>query len=106
MGYPLAEFERFIHSFAPVISSSCAYEKCTVCIDKQPSHSLLCKHQAPNVSLHVVWNWYEKPGNYGLEVKAEDLQNLNGLHIDSISFHAHFVPFLSAVQLFGYRHLP
>ncbi|XP_059449017.1 uncharacterized protein LOC132180275 [Corylus avellana] len=106
MGYPLAEFERLIHSFAPVISSSCVYEKCAVCIDKQLSHSLLCKHQAPNVSLDVVWNWYEKPGNYGLEVKAEDLQNLNGLHSDSISFHAHFVPFLSAVQLFGYRHLP
>lgn len=106
MGYPLAEFERLIYSFAPVISSSCAYEKCAVCIDNQPSRSLLCKHQIPNVSLRVVWNWYEKPGNYGLEVKAEDSQNLNGLHIDSISFHAHFVPFLSAVQLFGYRHLP
>ncbi|XP_062151791.1 uncharacterized protein LOC133860136 isoform X2 [Alnus glutinosa] len=106
MGNPLAEFERLVHSFAPVISSSCAYEKCAVCIDDQLSHSLLCKHQIPNVSLRVVWNWYEKPGNYGLEVKAEDSKNLNGLHIDSITFRAHFVPFLSAVQLFGYQHLP
>ncbi len=105
-GYPLAEFERFVYSATPAIASSCVYEKCTVCMDDQLSHGFLCRHQIPNVSLRAVWNWYEKPGNYGLDVKAEDSQNLNGLPIESTSFRAHFVPFLSAVQLFGYPHLP
>ncbi|KAG6722439.1 hypothetical protein I3843_03G162000 [Carya illinoinensis] len=106
MGYPLAEFERLVHSAAPVITSSCVSEKCVICKDNQLSHCFLCKHQIPNVSLRAVWNWYEKPGNYGLEVKAEDSRNLNGFDIDSMSFHAHFVPFLSAVQLFGFSHPP
>ncbi|XP_041002324.1 uncharacterized protein LOC121248037 isoform X1 [Juglans microcarpa x Juglans regia] len=106
MGYPLAEFERLVHSAAPVITSSFVYEKCAICTDNQLSHCFLCKHQIPNVSLRTVWNWYEKPGNYGLEVKAEDSWNLKGLDIDSMSFHAHFVPFLSAVQLFGFPHPP
>ena len=44
--------------------------------------------------------------NKSTDVKAEDSQNLNGLPIESTSFRAHFVPFLSAVQLFGYPHLP
>ena len=50
----------------------------------------------------LFWNWYEKPGNYGLDVKAKNSWNLKGLLTDSLSFHAHFVPFLSAVQLFCY----
>ncbi|KAG2717155.1 hypothetical protein I3760_03G160200 [Carya illinoinensis] len=66
MGYPLAEFERLVHSAAPVITSSCVHEKCVICTDNQLSHCFLCKHQIPNVSLRAVWNWYEKPGNYGL----------------------------------------
>ncbi|XP_008230192.2 PREDICTED: uncharacterized protein LOC103329493 [Prunus mume] len=96
MGCPLAEFERFIHCAAPVIASSYEHKKCSVCLDDQLSHSFLCKHQIPNLSLRTVWNWYEKPGNYGLDVKADDSRNLN----DSVSFHAHFAPSLSAVQLF------
>ncbi|KAH0984209.1 hypothetical protein GBA52_011386 [Prunus armeniaca] len=96
MGCPLAEFERFIHCAAPVIASSYEHKKCSVCLDDQLSHSFLCKHQIPNLSLRTVWNWYEKPGNYGLDVKADGSRNLN----DSVSFHAHFAPSLSAVQLF------
>ncbi|XP_034701001.1 uncharacterized protein LOC117926020 [Vitis riparia] len=99
-GCPLAEFEKLLQSATPVISSSFVYEKCDDCSASQPSHGSLCKHQIPDVSLNAVWNWYEKPGNYGLDVKAEDSRNLKGLLTDSSSFHAHFVPFLSAVQLF------
>ncbi|GAV89975.1 LOW QUALITY PROTEIN: DUF789 domain-containing protein, partial [Cephalotus follicularis] len=58
----------------------------------------------PNISLRDVWNWYEKPGNYGLEVKAEDFHKVKGLLSDPIS-HAYFVPFLSAIQLLGYPYL-
>uniref|UniRef100_A0A2N9F9N6 Uncharacterized protein n=1 Tax=Fagus sylvatica TaxID=28930 RepID=A0A2N9F9N6_FAGSY len=92
----LQSLKDFVYSATPAIASSCVYEKCTVCMDDQLSHGFLCRHQIPNVSLRAVWNWYEKPGNYGLDVKAEDSQNLNGLPIESTSFRAHFVPFLSA----------
>lgn len=102
-GCPLAEFENLLQSATPFISSSLAYNKCDVCSASQLSHGFLCKHQIPDVSLNAVWNWYEKPGNYGLDVKAEDSRNLKGLLTDSLSFHAHFVPFLSAVQLFCHR---
>lgn len=99
-GCPLAEFEKLLESATPVVSSSFVYKKCDVCSASQLSHGYLCKHQIPDMSLNAVWNWYEKPGNYGLDVKAEDSRNLKGLLTDSLSFHAHFVPFLSAVQLF------
>ncbi|KAK6918970.1 Protein of unknown function DUF789 [Dillenia turbinata] len=103
-GSPLAEFERLLHSAAPVVSSSYVLEQCAVCFDADSSDGSLCKHQIPDSSLSTVWNWYEKPTNYGLEVKAEDIQNLDGM-TDRTPFHAHFVPLLSAVQLFGYPHL-
>jgi hypothetical protein len=61
--------------------------------------------QIPITSLQAVWKWYEMPGNYGLEVKARDSQSINGLLAGSTSFCAYFVPFLSAVQLYGYPHL-
>ena len=99
-GCPLAEFEKLLQSATPVVSSSFAYKKCDVCSASQLSHGYLCQHQIPDVSLNAVWNWYEKPGNYGLDVKAEDSRNPKGLLTDSLSFHAHFVPLLSAVQLF------
>ncbi|XP_059661977.1 uncharacterized protein LOC132308039 [Cornus florida] len=99
-GCPLAEFERFLHSATPLIAPF-LYEKCDICLDNQLFHSSLCKHQRPNLSLGAVWNWYQKPGSYGLEVKAET-ENSKGLFTDPITFYAYFVPSLSAVQLFGY----
>ncbi|KAH9744376.1 hypothetical protein KPL70_003675 [Citrus sinensis] len=69
------------------------------------SDSSLCKHQIPNTSLFSVWNWYKEPGNYGLKVKVGDSQKLKGRLTESASFDAHFVPYLSAVQLFGYSYL-
>ncbi|CAN1180311.1 hypothetical protein LINPERHAP2_LOCUS34708 [Linum perenne] len=76
-GCPIAEFERLLHSSSPSVSSM------------------------PNISLRSLWQWYEKHGIYGLEVRAEDHQNSSRLGIDKLSFRAYFVPFLSAVQLFG-----
>lgn len=105
MGCPLAEFERFIHCAAPVIPSSYGHKECFVSLDTQLSHSFLCKHQIPNVSLHSVWNWYEIPGNYGLDVKAVCSKTLNGSPNDSMPFQAYFVPSVSAIQLFG-PHIP
>ncbi|KAF8369893.1 hypothetical protein HHK36_032087 [Tetracentron sinense] len=101
-GCSLAEFERLLHSATPVIASTYVLQHCDVCLENRFFQSPLCKHQTPNIPLGAVWNWYEKPGNYGLEVEAEDSQNEKGLCTDSVSFRAHFVPFLSAVQLFGH----
>ncbi|XP_058090827.1 uncharacterized protein LOC131237161 isoform X2 [Magnolia sinica] len=102
-GCPLAEFERLLHSASPVICPAYVLQHCEECSGNQLSfNNSLCKHQIPNIPLGTVWNWYEKPGSYGLEVKAEDSENLKGLDADGISFHAHFVPFLSAVQLFSH----
>ncbi|KDO38870.1 hypothetical protein CISIN_1g035834mg, partial [Citrus sinensis] len=104
-GCPLAEFERFLHSAAPAIASLYQRGKCSLCLGDQLSDSSLCKHQIPNTSLFSVWNWYEEPGNYGLKVKVGDSQKLKGRLTESASFDAHFVPYLSAVQLFGYSYL-
>ncbi|KAL6135321.1 hypothetical protein ACLB2K_067549 [Fragaria x ananassa] len=101
MGCPLAGFETFIHCAAPVIPSSYVHNEYSVSLGTQPSDSLLGKQQIPNVSLHSVWNWYEIPGNYGLDVKAVCPKTLTGLPNDSMSFQAYFVPSLSAIQLFG-----
>ncbi|KAJ6693367.1 hypothetical protein OIU85_004164 [Salix viminalis] len=98
LGHPIAEFERFLHSAAPVITSSCTYKNERLNIS-------LHLTQIPFTSLQAVWQWYEMPGNYGLEVKARDSQSINGLLTGSTSFCAYFVPFLSAVQLYGYPHL-
>ncbi|GAY51961.1 hypothetical protein CUMW_138300, partial [Citrus unshiu] len=102
---PLAEFERFLHSAAPAIASLYQHGKCSLCLGDQLSDSSLCKHQIPNTSLFSVWNWYKEPGNYGLKVKVGDSQKLKGRLTESASFDAHFVPYLSAVQLFGYSYL-
>ncbi|KAM7276561.1 hypothetical protein ACFE04_018427 [Oxalis oulophora] len=95
IGCPVSKFENFIHCATPSIFSSYSYKKCPICCDNEISYSLLCNHQIPNVSLHDFWSWYEKPGNYGLEVKVESSKK-------STSFY--FAPSLSAVQLFGYSH--
>ncbi|KAL5731135.1 hypothetical protein ACHQM5_003893 [Ranunculus cassubicifolius] len=91
-GSPLAEFEKLLQLASPVVASSSLLPPCGICFQNPTALSSLCKHQVAHLSLRDVWGWYEKPGNYGLEVTAED--------IDAVSFNAHFVPFLSAVQLF------
>ncbi|KAK1281289.1 hypothetical protein QJS04_geneDACA003217 [Acorus gramineus] len=103
-GSPLADFERVLHSASPVIVPSFVRQLCNECFVNQPINSSLCKHKIPPIPLCAIWNWYEKPGSYGLEVKAEDSCNLDGLDTDTVSFYAHFVPFLSAVQLFSPTH--
>jgi hypothetical protein len=60
----------------------------------------LCFHQTPDITLRNVWQWYEEPGCYGLEVKAQDLCRSKGLWNIHCQFTTYFVPYLSAVQLF------
>ncbi|XP_019259354.1 PREDICTED: uncharacterized protein LOC109237493 isoform X2 [Nicotiana attenuata] len=95
-GYPVAEFEKLIYFASPVI---CPHIRtCQACVRGQGAP--LCRHEIPNVSLGNLWQWYEKHGSYGLEVKAEDHRSCRQCGIDRLKFSAYFVPLLSAVQLF------
>jgi hypothetical protein len=51
--------------------------------------------------LGFLWEWYEKHGSYGLEIRAFDYENRNTFGgVGHFPFRAYFVPSLSAVQLF------
>ncbi|MQL97011.1 hypothetical protein Taro_029700 [Colocasia esculenta] len=100
-GRPLAAFERLLYSASPVLGQMLGIPSCKYCSQDQLIGDALCQHQVPNISLRNLWQWYEKPGNYGLEVKVEDYFNPKRLGADTFDFRAYFVPYLSAVQLFG-----
>ncbi|KAM7471026.1 hypothetical protein LguiA_009209 [Lonicera macranthoides] len=99
-GYPIAEFERLLLSASPVVCLTYDIISCQTCSCDRVIGSSLCKHEMPKISLGSLWQWYEKIGTYGLEVKAEDNENSKRFGGDSVDFCAYFVPFLSAVQLF------
>ncbi|GLT77793.1 hypothetical protein SLA2020_493510 [Shorea laevis] len=99
-GGPIAEFERLLHFCSPVVSHSLYSASCQNCLQDQVSNALLCRHETPNVLLGCLWQWYEKHGSYGLEIRVEDFKNTKRLGVDRFAFRAYFVPFLSAVQLF------
>ncbi|XP_031274420.1 uncharacterized protein LOC116132881 [Pistacia vera] len=99
-GSPIAEFERLLHFSSPVICHSPNIISCNECSQDQGVGASLCRHEIPNISLGCLWQWYEKHGSYGLEIRADDFEQLNRLGVDRFSFRAYFVPFLSAVQLF------
>ncbi|KAF2290248.1 hypothetical protein GH714_005304 [Hevea brasiliensis] len=99
IGGPIAEFERVLHFSSPVICQSPSLLCCQTCFQDQLVDVVLCRHETPNISLGCLWQWYEKHGSYGLEIKAEDY-NSRRLGFDHLTFYAYFVPYLSAVQLF------
>ncbi|XP_057968043.1 uncharacterized protein LOC131157715 isoform X2 [Malania oleifera] len=100
IGSPIAEFERVLHSASPAICQSQNIRSCQTCLQGQANGASLCRHETPNISLGSLWQWYERHGVYGLEVRAE-YENSKRLGSDHSAFRAYFVPFLSAVQLFG-----
>ncbi|KAI4347368.1 hypothetical protein L6164_008184 [Bauhinia variegata] len=91
-GGPMAEFERLLHCCSPVICQS----PNVIHADGIP----LCKHETPDLSLGCLWQWYEKHGSYGLEIKAQDCKSPTEVGACCFPFRAYFVPSLSAVQLF------
>eukprot|EP01018_Ginkgo_biloba_P006909 Gb_10418 [translate_table: standard] len=101
-GNPIAEFEKFLHAAAPVILPVYDKQQCSNTSWTKLNRNLICRCQLANVPLNNIWQWYEEPGNYGLEVKAEDLQHSKKLEMYGNSFGAYFVPFLSGMQLFGF----
>lgn len=102
IGHPVAEFERLLYFATPTIDSSLMCPPCYLVSDDQQCG--LSRHLTPSISLGTIWKWYEEVGNYGLKVSFEDSQDQNDSLSDRAVFHAHFVPLLSAVQLFGHDH--
>lgn len=100
-GGPVAEFERLLHFSSPVICRSPNSLGCLTCSPDHSGDVSLCRHEVPAVSLGCLWQWYEKHGSYGLEIRAWDYEIPRtvggGGHFP---FRAYFVPSLSAVQLF------
>lgn len=99
-GGPTAEIERILHCTSPVICSSRSLISCHTCLEDHVCGLSLCRHEVPNISLREVWQWYEKLGNYGMEIKTDDHVNLKRLGASRSLYCSYFVPFLSAVQLF------
>lgn len=99
-GCPIAEIERLLHFSSPVVCQSSSLISCQTCLRDQAGGVSLCRHEIPNVPLGCLWQWYERHGSYGLEIRAEDHENSKRMGVDCFAFRAYFVPFLSAVQLF------
>ncbi|XP_015070315.1 uncharacterized protein LOC107014768 isoform X2 [Solanum pennellii] len=99
-GYPAAEFEKLLHSAAPIICPSASIQTCQTCFPSRATNAPLCRHEIRKVTLKNLWQWYVKHGSYGLEVKAEDHGNVRQCGMDGFEFSAYFVPYLSAIQLF------
>ncbi|XP_074563467.1 uncharacterized protein LOC141820082 isoform X2 [Curcuma longa] len=79
IGYPIADFEKFLFSASPIIRQT----------------------EGRNISLKNIWKWYEEPGCFGLEVNGQEFCDSRRLPNGYLEFTAYFVPYLSAVQLFG-----
>ncbi|KAL6603407.1 hypothetical protein ACP70R_043768 [Stipagrostis hirtigluma subsp. patula] len=99
IGRPLADFEQFIYSASPVVHGSPCPTGCKSYLQECAKDGL-CLHRTPDVTLSSVWQWYEEPGCYGLEVKAQDFRRSKGFWDSNCQITTYFVPYLSAVQLF------
>ncbi|KAM0983127.1 hypothetical protein ACFX2J_015834 [Malus domestica] len=103
-GRPIAEFERLLYHSSPAIHQSPNSVSCHTCCSRNQVGQVggvpLCRHEAPDISLGSLWQWYEKYGSYGLEIRAEELGDSKRLGADRFAFRAYFVPYLSGIQLF------
>lgn len=95
-GKALCEFERVAKAVAPTIQASTSTQgwACTGCLCEVLASN---SRQIPDVRLNALWQWYEEPSSYGLKVKLSDSSTRTGSNLQ-----AFFVPYLSAVQLFGW----
>ncbi|BBH04226.1 Protein of unknown function D [Prunus dulcis] len=103
-GRPIAEFERLLYYSSPVIHQSPNSISCHTCCSRNQVDQVggvsLCRHETPHITLGCLWQWYEKYGSYGLEIRAEEFGNSERLGADHFAFRAYFVPYLSGIQLF------
>uniref|UniRef100_A0ACD5WV47 Uncharacterized protein n=1 Tax=Avena sativa TaxID=4498 RepID=A0ACD5WV47_AVESA len=99
--YPITDLEIFMHAATPVFGHvPCV--KISNCSQDQLVTSSICQQYMSNFYLRNIWEWYEEPGCYGLEVRVlNDLSSITS-HPTNSEFCAYFVPYLSAIQLFGW----
>lgn len=100
IGRPIADFETFVYSASPVVHCSPCPAGCKSYLQECVKDGLRL-HQTPDITLRTVWQWYEEPSCYGLDVKPQDLRRSKGLWNSHCQFTTYFVPYLSAVQLFS-----
>ncbi|KAL6842034.1 hypothetical protein ACP4OV_028013 [Aristida adscensionis] len=100
-GHPIADFETLIHSATPVIGQiSCTRRES--CLQDQLVHESQCQDQISSIALRSLWEWYEEPGCFGLEVEIHrSLSSGSSGTYSGSEFSAYYVPSLSAIQLFG-----
>lgn len=101
-GSPLAEFEKVLYSVSPVIEPVPCLYRCGTHSRNHGVTNLACRCEIADVPLENIWSWFQRPSNYGLEVKAEDFQCSDRLGIGQNLFLAYFVPSLSGIQLFNF----
>ncbi|KAL5229793.1 hypothetical protein ABZP36_028569 [Zizania latifolia] len=100
-GHPITDLETFIYSATPVVGHVPCM-KSNNCSKDQLVNSSVCQQNFSNVSLRSIWEWYEEPGCYGLEVRGCNDLSSDKSFCSSSEFCAYFVPYLSAIQLFGW----
>jgi len=100
IGRPIADLENFVYSASPIVHCSPCPAGCKSYLQECVKDGL-CLHQTPDITLRTVWQWYEEPSCYGLDVKAQDLWRSKGFLNSHRQFTTYFVPYLSAVQLFS-----
>ncbi|CAL4915138.1 unnamed protein product [Urochloa decumbens] len=101
-GHPIADIEIFLQSATPVIVGKIARTRSKSGMHGQPVCNQPYRDQMPSVVLRSVWNWYEEPGSFGIEVEIHRSiirPSISGTFSRS-EICAYFVPSLSAVQLF------
>jgi hypothetical protein len=104
VGSPLCEFEKFANAVAPMLripETSTQHDESSgsLCMNAATGS---CKNmylqQLADVPLNALWEWYEEPSCFGVKVKLRESR-------DNVSceYQAFFVPFLSGIQLFGWK---
>jgi hypothetical protein len=124
VGCPMAEFEKVLGavapSFFPVLDSSLPMSVSSEdrpCVSgsgliRSGEHSIssptcevdefsLCRCRVLHIPLKSIWQWYEEPSYYGVEVNAMDSQRDQRNREVEEPFLAYFVPYLSGLQIFG-----
>ncbi|XP_003573242.1 uncharacterized protein LOC100846733 [Brachypodium distachyon] len=100
VGCPVTDLETFLYSATPVIGHvPCV--KSSNCSQGQLVENPVYQQYKSVISLRNVWEWYEEPGCFGLEVSDLNDHSSKTSHFKDSEFCAYFVPYLSAIQLFG-----
>ncbi|KAG8043918.1 hypothetical protein GUJ93_ZPchr0458g22733 [Zizania palustris] len=92
--------QRVVSSTLQLVIAKISCMRSGNCLQDQPVGNSPPQYQRLNVSLRSVWEWYEEPGSYGLEVEIHKSINSTKSTCDSSEFCAYFLPSLSAIQLF------